>query len=356
MFAVLLGSGGPESPSSPPDDLQLVWRAPSRCPGIDDVHQMITDALGERPGDTRPVSASALVDATVTTSGGEYRLDLRVETEGSVVRRKIVARDCTLLARATGLIVGLALDPSTSIEEVSRAMPHRAEAVGEPAVPVPVPGYRTVSPTVDPLDARPSLDASSSPAPSPKKRRSPVAVGFRLSGGVDAGILPRVGGGLESSVAVIGRRWRAQVHASRWFSRAETFPSEDAVGADFTLWSGGARGCLVLGDRIEIPICGGAEVAQIHARGFGAPIRLEVRSLWAGAVVAPGVLWRPVPWLGLFGGLTGLVTLRRPAFGGQDRPLLHRAAPFAVRALAGLEMRVRGARGSGRKKPLSTSQ
>ncbi len=360
MLAALLGSDGPESSPTPSDDLQLVWRAPSQCPSTDDVHRMITDALAEHPGDTRPVSASARVDATVTAGDREYRLDLRVKTDGSLVQREIAARDCALLARATGLVVGLALDPEISVEQVADAMQQQAEAASDPVVPLPLPevgeptAEPTVDPTVEPPDTTPSFDASASPVPSPRTR-SRVAVGLRISGGVDGGILPRIGGGLESSVAAIGRQWRAQVHASRWFSRAGTFPGDEAVGADFAMWSGGARGCLVLVSRVEIPICGGAELAQIHARGFGAPVRLEVRSLWVGAVVAPGIIWLPRPWLGLFGGVTGLVALRRPAFGGQDRPLLHRAAPVAVRALAGIEVRV-GAGGSRRKKPPTTSQ
>ncbi|MCH9687800.1 MAG: hypothetical protein K0V04_40595, partial [Deltaproteobacteria bacterium] len=271
MLALLLENAAQQPSPTPSDDLELVWRAPPQCPSTDTVHGMILDKLAEHPGDTRPVSASALVDATVTAGDQTYHLDLRVRTQGSLMQREIAARDCALLARTTGLVVGLALDSTVSIETVAKTMEQQPDADDDPMAPVPP------APTGDPVAdvvGVPIIETPPSDALVSRERssasRAPLAVALRLSGGADVGILPRVGGGLGSSVAVAGPRWRAEIHASRWFSRAQTFPGEASVGANFAMWSGGARGCLVLGERVEIPICGGAEIGQIQAAGFGA--------------------------------------------------------------------------------------
>lgn len=337
----------PDPTKGVPEEIQLSWRAPEACPDVEVVREHIVAQVAELEGPRRRVAAEAVVEATLVEDEAGFKLDLSVSTAGAVVLREVRSQDCALLARATGIIVGISVDAGLEVEGIVQAMDREAEAVGDEHSAAPEVVREEAS--SDPIDAvaTPTKPARIDTTPSPRSDPPAIDAALRIAGGLDAGILP-VGGGLDVSLAVTGRWWRAEGHASRWFSRRHEFDGEPGVGAELSLWSGGVRGCFVPAfGGVEVPVCVGGEVGQIDAEGFGGVVNFRADDLWVGVLLAPGVVWLPRPWIGLFGGVDGFVALRRPAFSGQDRPLLHRSSEVAIRALLGVEVRV-GARATPR--------
>ena len=347
MLAALASVGATEG-------LELHWSAPPECPNAEVVEGHLADALAEHEGDIRPVAAEGIVDAELIDDGTSYTLQLTIETAEFLAKRQLNSTDCELLARAAGVVVAVAVDPGTDLSDVSDAMEAEATAVeasvaSEPDVPAPPPVAVTPAEAPDPSPPQETV----APPPDPAHKRSGplVDAAFRVFGGVDSGVLPGASGGVGLNIAATGPRWRVEVQGSRWFPKRATFEGEPDVGADFDLWAGGARGCYVPAvGRLEIPLCVGGEAGQVRARGFGANVNLEKRSPWAAVVVAPGVVWLPRPWVGLFGGVDGFINVAQPRFTGQDRPELHRPPAVTVRALVGVEFRVggRASRNAGR--------
>ena len=326
-----------------PEDLRLDWSAPPECPDREAVLAHIDNALHD--GATRPVAAKGVVEATLVEDGPGYSLNLVVQLEAFTARRTIQATDCSLLARAGGLVVAVALDPQTDEAELAETMELEAAAVsGEPNVeetllPPPPPAANA------PRDFAPSEPVDVEPAepdpPSQRRRGAVIDAAVRFAGGVGGGILPGFEGGVSLGLAATGRFWRVEAVGGRWASPNATYDDDPDVGASFRLWSGGPRVCGVpTFGRLEIPLCGGAEFGQIHARAFGAPANREARSLYIAGVVAPGVIWLPRPFIGLFAGVDLHITGIRPAFTGDGRPILHRTSEVAAHVLAGVELRV----------------
>jgi hypothetical protein len=336
-----------------PPGVVVEWTGVEGCPAREAVQEQIVDRLARIEGDTQ----AAIVIALVAREGGGYVLDLRVRTPTATAERTLWADDCELLGRATAVIVGIAVDPGTTREHLLGAEllppdvggsvpppPGVPEAAEPEPTPLSEPGAEP-EPEAEPAPTRQDA-ARPSPGPEPTaRRRSKIpldgAIGGSAGGqlGVLPGFTPTVGG----AVALVGQTWRAEAHFGHWFQTRRSFPAEPSVGARFSMWSGGVRGCGVLRPRpIEVPVCAGVDLGEMRADGFGADINREVRSLWSAAVLAPGVIWMARPFFGLALGVEGLVNLTRPGFAGEDRPLLHRPAAVGFRVRAGLEFRFGG--------------
>lgn len=336
VWALGLGAVSPAPPAVElPETLRLTWQAPAQCPDRAVVQEQIARRLPAAGTPTRTVEADATVQAVVRQDAEGYRLELSITTDGLVLTRQIEAADCALLGRATAVVVAISVDATVTTAAVERRMQAQVTS----------PGEETSALVDDPVDepATPPSETQPRPADAGAARSSPeIGAALRLAGGLGAGVLPAAGGGLGLSLAAFGDRWRAEVHGSRWFPRSARFDGVD-TGARIGAWSAGVRGCFVPSvGSLEIPVCAGPEFAPQLARGFGAPVRLQAQSLWVGAALAGGVVWMPWRWLGLFAGLDSFVSLRRPSYTGPNRPLLFRAAPLAVRATAGVEVRLGG--------------
>ena len=330
----------PESSAPVPEEIQLTWRAPDACPDAAVVREHIAAQVAELDGPRRRVAAEAVVDATLIEDEAGFRLDLSVSTAGAVVLREVRSHDCALLARATGIIVGISVDAGLGVEQIAAEMDLQAEAAGDDQSRPPE--VRTEEASADPTEEGVTTEDRFETTP-PRSEPVPIDAVLRIAGGVDAGILPGVGGGLDVSLGATGRWWRAEGHASHWFSRRDEFEDEPGVGGELSLWSGGVRGCFVPAfGRLEVPVCTGVELGQVVAEGFGGTVNFDARDLWAGVVLAPGVVWLPRPWIGLYGGVDGFVALTRPGYSGENRPGLHRSAGVAIRATVGVEVRVGG--------------
>ena len=360
MGVVLLVATAARASDPLPPDVMVRWTAPPECPDLPAVEDAISERLRGLAG-TRAVEADAVVEGRAHVDGGEYVLDLTVQFETAVASRQIRGRDCGLLARATAVVVATAIDPTTTLDQLRETMDvEAANVVADPddgtreadGLQIPEPGAteptavadQAPTPEIDPVAADDHRDRSRPPrsadAVSDERMSIDLGVFGRIAGGVGAGILPGAGGGLGLTAGLEGEYWRAEATASHWFSRPKVFPGESAIGADFSLWSGGARGCGVPGSaQVKVPLCGGAEVGRIRAAGFGGRNNGTVRPIWGAIVAGAAIVWLPRPWIGVFGGAEGLVALRRPIFAGDDRPQqLHRAAPVAIRGLVGIEL------------------
>ena len=328
LLAAVAGTGVPS-------DLELHWSAPPECPGRDVIESHISATLAEQT-DTRAVDAEGVVVAKMVDKGSSYALELTIETSDYVATRQIRSSDCERLARATALVVAVALDAASTAEHVDEAMDAEDDpAEGDPFVPDVAEKPAEVPPAVH----QPESEQEEEEAPELPK--GPLIDGaLRLFGGVDSGVLPGASGGIGLGLALTGPLWRVGIEASRWFPKSAFFEGEPDVGGVFDLWAAGVRGCFVPAfDRLEVPLCLGGEAGRLRAVGTGGTVNLTRQPVWAAAVVAPGVIWLPRPWIGLFGGFDGFINVARPEFTGQNRPLLHQPTSVTVRALVGVEVR-----------------
>lgn len=330
MFGLVYALGLSLVAPALPAGVDVQWTAAPGCPEAVEVERRIAERLEQRTG---PVRASVVV-AVVSGEDGAYRLALDVTLPDEVVHRELESTSCEVLADATVVVVGIAVEPQLSTDDV------RTATLVQPAVVV-VPPVAEVEVEETAPESPPRVE----PEPPLAERAEPRARAqlgglARLQGGGTAGLLPRVAGVAGVRLGFRGRRWRVELGGDRTFRVRDTFVGEPDVGARFTMWSGTVRGCFVPArGALEFPLCAGAEGGLIQARGFGADINRRLDEAWFGLVAAPGLVWRVHPNVGLAAGLDALVSLRPLAFDGEDRPVLHRTFPVAARLVGGVEFR-----------------
>ena len=312
-----------------PEGVELQWSGTDGCPSAEEVEQRVAERLADREG---PVRASVVVAVASGIDGG-YALSLDVTLPDESVHRDLEASDCSVLVDATAVVVGIAVEPQIPAEEL-----RTATLIPTETAPATVPAPAIERETIE--EPPPPPREVESPVPEPEPKRVRVGGLVRLQGGGTVGVLPGVAGAAGLRIGVRGRRWRAEVGGDHTFSVRHAFPDEPSVGAEFSLWSGAARGCGVLGKTtLEFPLCAGVDAGLMRADGFGGDINRSLVEPWAAAVVAPGLVWMPHPNVGLGLSADAFVALRRPGFTGEERPLLHRAFPVGLRLVAGLEVR-----------------
>lgn len=215
---------GPDPIEGVPEEIQLTWHAPEACPDAEVVREHIAAQVAELEGPRRRVAARAVVEATLVEDEAGFELDLSVSTAGAVVLREVRSQDCALLARATGIIVGISVDAGLGVDGIAAEMERQAHAAGDD---------RSVASEVvqqeadDPVDEVATAEPERFDAQPPRAEPIPIDAVLRVAGGLDAGILP-VGGGLDV-------------------------------------------GCFVPAfGRLEVPACVGAELGRVRAEGFAA--------------------------------------------------------------------------------------
>lgn len=303
--------------------------------------------------------------ARVQAEGDGFRLELRIEDGARVESRSVFSRDCAALARATGLVVAVAIDPV----EVARRIgePAVAEATTPPE-PAPLPDPAALSPApapqIDRVGSNGSAPPSAAHAPSPRDRtrdptrdrtrdrtddrtgRLPVRLGARPELLVGGGLLPGpVSLGVAGTASVFGRKrpWRAEIAGAYWFARRATIVGAPSAGGEIWLAYARGSGCWVPGvRRIEIPICGGVDLGAAGGRGFGEGVDTRSNTdLFVGSHAGVGVMWAPIPALALFARVEGVVALRRPGFriDGVGDEAVHRIGAAGASGAVGLEVR-----------------
>lgn len=311
-----------ELPTPPdPRELELVWRAPQRCPTKDDILRRLDVLL---PGD--PNGEGLLhVEGDVTVDESGARLQLVSTFRGTTERREITANDCASLGEATAVLLAVALEPSARGLE---SPPKPAPTPTEPAPTEP-------TPDVDPIDADPVAPtiAISDPEITTARRRPsaiPTHFGVRIAGGLELGAMPPPSGALQLAGLVLWRRARLEIHGA-WL------PPRTGIGATYQLGTAGVRGCgrLFVGD-VEFPLCLGAEAGVLRARSKAAD-HAVARGPWCTVAASAGVsrAWGPVAIWAAVEGLGRIVSTR--FFLGEDSA--RRPFPISMRALVGIELR-----------------
>jgi hypothetical protein len=167
-----------------PRGLELVWSAPEGCPSEAEVLSAIegliggTDAVLERP---------LRAEARVERNGAAFRLALDWSTATASAVRTVGGATCIELAQAAAVIIALASDPATNLEELANA--------------------RGDEPPAPPLVTAPSLTPPPADAPSSRSREPAFArpddragrdtrPGVRTGAALDLGSLPRASPGV----------------------------------------------------------------------------------------------------------------------------------------------------------------
>jgi hypothetical protein len=326
-------------PPPDPRELELVWRAPQRCPTRDEILRRIDVLLPGAPNGDGLLHVEG--DVTVDESGA--RLQLVTTFRGTTERREITAADCHALGEATAVLLAVALEPNAGeLASPTTPKPQAADPKPDPEPPddtsvapiEPAPVGSTIAP---PLPRDRSTSTSTSTA-------SPSHFGLRIAGGLELGAMPPPSGALQLAGLVLWRRARLEIHGA--YLPPRTRRDADGRGATYQMITAGARGCgRLFVSAVEFPICLGAEAGLVRGRAVGLGDTV-VRGPWFAVLTSAGVsrAWGPIAiWASVEG--LGRVVWTRFLVGGEP---VHRPFPISMRALVGIELRAswkRGGRG-----------
>jgi hypothetical protein len=278
------------------DRYSLDWQAPAECPSKARVDEAVRAWL-DKP---RPDQAAGgvRVDAQVHAVEGGWELALTLVAPGGAERQSLIAARCETLVELVALKVALAADPAALLRSLEASRAGRA------------------------------------PSPAPR---------FALHGALGAGLgpLPDV-----SAFAVVGGAmklpgWRVELDGTAWLPRPASYPELPSVGANLSLVTGIARGCLAPAmGAIDFPICGGVELGVLRGSGFGVAQVETSSQLWAAAVVGPAVHWPLGSAVSFALGADAVIGMVRPAFHMRNLEQLYRPDTVAARISAGLEVQL----------------
>lgn len=308
----------------------LEWQAPAGCPDDETVTAMTMDLLRERPA-----SAPQLTARAVVTRNARFEVTLELRSIDGDVRRTLAAHDCQLLARSVALLVAVHLDAVTVAQRIA---PTLAPPEPPPIVPPPQ------SLEDDPSPAPPPRFEPLPPSPAPESPPVPEASfggHLRLEGGLDAGILPGLGGDVSLVGGVGAARWRVELGVvgapGRTRGFGETTARFDRVG-------GLARGCAIWRvpprrDTLALLGCLGVEASALNARTLAPSVPSPRWAPWAGALVGGAARISLVGPLGLWLGVEAVIALVRPGFYVGTAPNSpYQTGQAGVRANFGLDL------------------
>lgn len=343
VLRVALAVTAPEVPA-PPGEPRLEWIAPPQCPDAASGAEHLERFLG---GHKLP--APARVELVASAAG----YVAKVTVDGAT--RTLHAEDCETLARAAALVVAVSLDPVATAATVLRE--RDVGAVEEPGGS----GAGSRGASSDTSTAPESDDTELGPTQEPARRQRTISTRADMpsraepgdtpsgsahwlgaSGGIALAIVPSLTGAVRLGYAYQRGPLRVQAEATYATPRAITYPAEPAVGGRFQSVVVGVRACFApAAGRLAVPLCGGLEGGAIFGRGIGIPNARNPVGAWIGGLAGAAAVVRVHPRVALLAGADLLVGLRRPAFHVGARETLFRASPVGLRALAGLELRLR---------------
>jgi hypothetical protein len=279
----LLAAAAPAEPV-----VELRWDAPPGCPDRSKIDADLARFLAHgAQRDDVPV----VIDARVTRAGEKFVLALSVRASAGAIEKTMRADDCKVLASAVALVVAVLLDPTAVVETVERE--------------------RVATVPVEPVAEPPKPEPRTQPQPKPRKKPKPNLAVQGLIRPLVAGSfgpLPRFGVAAGGIVGVRIGRARIEAHAPRWRT-------------------------------LEVPVCAGGEIGRVRGRGFGLSVSRSARATWAAFTAGATLLWVPLRWIAVGGGVDAVVALTRPSFVIDDIGRVHRPRPAGVRIHAGLELR-----------------
>lgn len=199
---------------------ELTWTAPAGCPDRASVLASV-----ERLVTTMPAEA-LFVTAVAHEDGDRWTVEL--EMSGAATgSRTLHARSCASVARATALIVALALDPQASLN-----------AAEEPAPPEPI-----VAPPGPPVVVPPPPPPPPAPPEPSLLSRTPRAVVF-AGASAERALVPGIVAGALVGGGVIWQTLRVDLAARFSPSTHVSLPSRPSAGADLSAIDLALRSCL----------------------------------------------------------------------------------------------------------------
>ena len=140
-----------------------------------------------------------------------------------------------------------------------------------------------------------------------------------VGGGGTLGLLAQIGGRLEGGAVLEIGRARLELTAGHRFGTDIPHPEQPSSGARVTFTGGRASACWsITSTRVRLPLCGGVELGQVAAEGFGLASEATPRSLWAAVTPHVRPTLRATRWLGLGLDIQAPVALSRPRFAIDD--------------------------------------
>lgn len=194
LVLVTLAASGAEAESA----LSLRWTAPAQCPTQAQVRALVQGMLGaEQPATATTLNVQA--EVTVNVEGAVATLQFGGGDLGSA-QRVLRAEDCAAVARASALVIAIAVDPAAAM---------RAPApTQEPAPPAAPP-----TPPASPAPVPAAADSYDPTAANPWPPRVPASVTFEAGAALvlDCGMLPFLALGAEGALAVEMEALRVEI-------------------------------------------------------------------------------------------------------------------------------------------------
>lgn len=330
-----LGLHGANEPSP---SSTVRWTTVPGCPDAGVVRERVTELLA-----TGPPGPAWAAQGTVEVVGEKYVLHLELDIGAVQEFRQLEASDCTLLADAAALVIAVTVDAqatAAALEQESRDAPAAAEVPPKPAVPSPTP----IAPELPPASAAPPTPVEVRSAPATRRplppSRVPIGVSAGLAGGMSLGVIPGISGGVEGSLGLQLGQAQLVLAGHHWFATTADAEAQPSAGIRAAASGGSIRGCYALSEgRVDIPLCGGIDLAAIHGQGQGTQVNPQsFRDLWIGATASAGVHVRLGRRFALSARADGIAALRRPAaflsIDGEPQEVF-RSAPVGLRLVAG---------------------
>jgi hypothetical protein len=303
LSSVLAATLLPARARAEPLPLTLQWIAPPQCPSADEVRREVVRQVHVVPGRAPPsIEAEARVEAV----GGRWRVELRTTRAGVQGHQILEDASCELLARATALVLALALydagdlappagaSPEPDGPRVEPAPKHRASSAA--ASPPPSPSDGAASP--GPEGSEPAQPPPAAPPPAPEPTSSPTLAvapapseprartwALAAEARVSRGPLPAPNFIFGAGVDARRGRWLARLRlaggpASEQASRA----APDVIGR-YQAWGAVFAGCLVArpGARLALAGCAELDASLLTGRAPGAPSAETAFAPWYAA-------------------------------------------------------------------------
>jgi hypothetical protein len=308
----------------------IEWDAPAPpCPTVTEVEDAVRRMAGRMP-DASEIRARA----QVSRAGERWSLRLTTEVGERVQERALEADTCEALAKATAIVIAVAVDPIGAAHEVRNAQ--RIEAPSPERPPASAAATETAAET----EVAPSPRAT---VTTNRKVRAPVRVHFGAGGGVVIGVLPGVSGGPVAALGLTAGRFRAELRGAWWAPR---LGRDGGVTARIQVGTVGFMACGEPGPtRATFPICAGIESGAMRARGVAVTNPRTQHLAWAAALIGAGVRGWVRPRIGLRADVEVAIpfTVDRVVVGSPEAnpPRTVHQTPFVgARALLGVEFRL----------------
>jgi hypothetical protein len=274
-WASLSATTATATAATPTAPFELRWQAPQACPAEATVAARIAGLL-EASASTSHRAPQVQATARVQEVGAGFELELSLTQEGVTGVRNLAAPTCDEIARATSLLVALAVEPA--LLAADNAKPGAATSC-PPVAPAPGNVPRVVA-----CPACPACPRAEPPPPAPPVRPAPglsFLAGVALAYGALPQTLPR---------PLVGALYRPGAH---WLeaSLGGSFGVRRVAGARaamFTQWFAAPRYCWgSSGTAFQFSGCGAIELGLIRGSGLGVDEPRSQTEWWLAA--GPGI-------------------------------------------------------------------